>query len=118
LIRLLDDLCTRLRIPRSQIIAHADLAPSRKQDPSRFFPWQQLAEAGFGVWPRAADGPAPVGFDPWMALQAFGYPMDDRAAAVGAFHRRFRGRDDLPADLDAEDTRILHSLLLQQERRP
>lgn len=118
LIRLLDDLCTRLRIPPSQIIAHADLAPSRKQDPSRFFPWQQLAEAGFGVWPRAADGPAPAGFDAWMALQAFGYPMDDRAAAVGAFHRRFRGRDDLPADLDAEDARILHSLLLQQERRP
>ena len=53
-----------------------------------------------------------------MALQAFGYPMDDRAAAVGAFHRRFRGRDDLPADLDAEDARIQHSLLLQQERRP
>ena len=118
LMRLLEDLCTRLRIPPSQIIAHADLAPSRKQDPSRFFPWQQLADAGFGVWPRAADGPAPVGFDPWMALQAFGYPIDDRAAAVGAFHRRFRGRDDLPAELDAEDARILHSLLLQQERRP
>jgi N-acetylmuramoyl-L-alanine amidase len=118
LIRLLEDLCTRLRIPPSQIIAHADLAPSRKQDPSRFFPWQTLAEAGFGVWPRAADGPAPPGFDAWLALQAFGYPMDDRAAAVGAFHRRFRGRDDLSADLDAEDARILHSLLLQQERRP
>lgn len=113
LIRLLEDLCTRLRIPPSQIIAHADLAPARKQDPSRFFPWQQLADAGFGVWPREGDGPAPLGFDPWLALQAFGYPLEDRNAAVAAFHRRFRGRDDLPPQLDAEDARILHSLLLQ-----
>jgi len=113
LIRLLDDLCTRLRIPRTQIIAHADLAPTRKQDPSRFFPWQQLADAGFGVWPRDSDGPAPAGFDAWLALQAFGYSLDDRDAAAGAFHRRFRGRDDLPATLDAEDARILHSLLRQ-----
>lgn len=113
LIVLLQDLTTRLRIPPRQVIGHADLAPSRKQDPSRFFPWQQLAEAGFGVWPRAVDGFPPEGFDAWRALAAFGYPLDDRATAAGAFHRRFRGRDDLPPELDAEDARILHSLLLQ-----
>lgn len=115
LIRLLDDLCTRLGIPRTQIIAHADLAPSRKQDPSRFFPWQQLAAAGFGIWPDPAHGPAPEGFDTWLALQALGYPLDDRAAAARAFHRRFRASDALPAELDAEDARILHSLLLQKQ---
>jgi len=113
LIRLLDDVCTRLDIPRNQIIAHADLAPTRKNDPSRFFPWQQLAEAGFGLWPRQSDGPAPAGFDAMLALQAFGYPLANREAAIGAFHRRFRGRDDLPQVLDQEDARILHSLLLQ-----
>ncbi len=113
LIVLLQDLTTRLRIPPRQVIGHADLAPSRKQDPSRFFPWQQLAEAGFGVWPRAADGLPPQGFDAWQALAAFGYALDDRALAVAAFHRRFRGRDDLPPELDVEDARILHSLLLQ-----
>lgn len=113
LLRLLDDLCTRYNIPRSQVIGHADLAPSRKADPSRFFPWQQLAEAGFGIWPKASDGAVPEGFDRWLALQALGYPMDDRAAAARAFHRRFRGSDTLPAELDAEDARILHSLLQQ-----
>ncbi|MFB3129436.1 MAG: N-acetylmuramoyl-L-alanine amidase, partial [Lysobacteraceae bacterium] len=113
LILLLRDLTTRLNIPPRQVIAHADLAPTRKQDPSRFFPWQQLAEAGFGVWPRAADGAAPEGFDAWNALARFGYPLDNREATVAAFHRRFRGRDDLPMTLDAEDARILHSLLLQ-----
>jgi len=114
LIVLLGDLTKRLGIPPRQVIAHADLAPTRKQDPSRFFPWQQLADAGFGVWPRAEDGLPPAGFDPWLALAAFGYPLDDRAAAVQAFHRRFRARDDLPAELDAEDARILHSILKQQ----
>ncbi|GAB3043840.1 N-acetylmuramoyl-L-alanine amidase [Stenotrophomonas tumulicola] len=117
LIVLLQDLTTRLRIPPSQVIGHADLAPSRKQDPSRYFPWQQLAEAGFGPWPRDSDGLPPPGFDPWQALAGFGYSLEDRAATVGAFHRRFRGRDDLPAELDAEDARILHSLQLQSIAR-
>lgn len=99
LLRLLEDLCTRLRIPRSQVIGHADLAPGRKTDPSRFFPWDRLAAAGF---------------DPWLGLQALGYPPDDPAAAVPAFHRHFRGRDDLGDTPDAEDARILHPLLCQR----
>ena len=76
LIVLLEDLSTRLNIPRHAVIAHADLAPTRKQDPNRFFPWQTLAEAGFGLWPKAEHGPAPEGFDPLLALRAFGYPVD------------------------------------------
>lgn len=115
LITLLEDLCTRLNIPRHAIIAHSDLAPGRKQDPNRFFPWQTLAEAGFGLWPKAEHGPAPEGFDALLALRAFGYPVeaDKPEKAITAFHRRFRGDDTLPAVLDAEDARILHSLLQQ-----
>ena len=115
LVTLLEDLCTRLGIPRHAIIAHSDLAPGRKQDPNRFFPWQTLAEAGFGLWPKAEHGPAPEGFDPLLALRAFGYPVEAAAPekAITAFHRRFRGDDTLPPVLDAEDARILHSLLQQ-----
>lgn len=105
---LLEDLCTRLRIPRTQVIAHADMAPTRKVDPGRLFPWQQLAEAGFGVWPVESDEPLPPGFDPWLAMRLFGYPLEDRAAAVRAFHLRFRGMDS--NTLDDEDLRILHAL--------
>ncbi|MNU03992.1 hypothetical protein D3C72_2482270 [compost metagenome] len=50
-----------------------------------------------------------------MALQALGYSLEDRAAAARAFHRRFRGSDTLPSELDVEDARILHSLLLQKQ---
>lgn len=113
LLHLLEDVTTRLRIPRSQIIGHADLAPTRKRDPSRWFPWEQLAKAGFGIWPKPEHGAPPAGFDAWLGLRALGYPLDDRAAAARAFHRRFRGSDDLGDQLDAEDARILYSLLLQ-----
>jgi len=108
LLLLLDDLCTRLRIPRSQIIGHHDLAPTRKPDPGPLFPWKRLADAGFGRWPAADAPPAPDGFDPWTALRLIGYPLDDRAATVRAFRNHFRGQGG--TELDAEDLRILHAL--------
>jgi N-acetylmuramoyl-L-alanine amidase len=43
-----------------------------------------------------------------MALALVGYTLDDRPAAVRAFHNHFRGMDgDV---LDAEDLRILYNL--------
>ena len=49
-------------------------------------------------------------------MAAIGYPLDDRAAAVRAFHRHYRARDDgddPDASFDAEDLRILHALSAQ-----
>ena len=114
LLRLLDDLCTRLRIPRHAVIAHADLAPTRKTDPGPRFPWRQLAQAGYGLWPDPADGEPPPGFDPWLAMQAIGWPLHDRAAAVRAYRLHYRG--DAATELDAQDLRILHSLAEQARR--
>ena len=113
LLRLLEDLTTRLSIPKTQVIAHADLAPTRKRDPGSLFPWQRLAEAGFGLWPQGELRDPPAGFDPWLAMAAIGYPLQDRAAAVRAFHRHYRGQDDgenPDASFDAEDLRILYAL--------
>ena len=113
LLRLLDDLCERHGIPRSAVIGHADFAPTRKRDPGFRFPWKQLADAGFGLWPDANAGEPPPGFDPWQALRLLGYPLDQddsdhHAATVRAFHRHFRGDEN--DVLDAQDARILHSL--------
>lgn len=108
LLTLLEDLTTRWRIPRSQVIGHSDLAPGRKVDPGPLFPWQRLAEAGFGIWP-AADAPPPSpGFDPMLALRAIGYPLDNPVATIRSYRMRFRG--DTADTLDAEDLRILHAL--------
>ena len=117
LLRLLDDLTTRLGIPKTQVIGHADLAPTRKRDPGALFPWQQLAAAGYGLWPQGALVEPPAGFDPWLAMAAVGYPLGDRAAAVRAFHRHYRGHDDgedPQAAFDAEDLRILYALAQQR----
>ncbi len=109
LLRLLDDLCTRLKIPRTQVIAHADLAPTRKMDPGVMFPWRRLAEAGFGVWP-ADDAPlARDGFDALAALRTVGYDTRDGVAAMRAFRLRFRGIDG--GALDTEDLRRLQALV-------
>lgn len=108
LLVLLEDICTRWRIPRSQVIGHSDMAPTRKVDPGPLFPWKRLAEAGFGVWPAEDSPQPPPGFDPWLALRAIGYPLDDPAATVRAFRHRFRASEG--TELDAEDLRILHAL--------
>lgn len=116
LLRLLNDLTVRWRIPRTQIIGHEDLAPDRKGDPGVLFPWQRLADAGFGLWPKLPLIDPPPGFDPWMALSAIGYPLDHRDAALRAFHRHFRGIDG--DALDTQDLRLLYALSRQLDGEP
>ena len=111
LLRLLEDVCTRLDIPRTQVIAHADMAPTRKSDPSRLFPWDALAAAGFGHWPSVPLGDAPEGFDVMTGLRLLGYPMKEPAAALRAFRRHYRGLDVEHSPPDAMDARILHALV-------
>lgn len=110
LIKLLNDLCMRWDIPRSSIIGHSDLAPTRKVDPSALFPWQSLADAGLGPWVSNAPVAPPEHFDAVLALRAFGYDTRDLPAAIRAFHRHFRGMQG--SELDDEDRKILYDLLL------
>jgi N-acetylmuramoyl-L-alanine amidase len=41
-------------ISADRILAHSDIAPSRKQDPGERFPWGLLSESGIGHWVRPA----------------------------------------------------------------
>lgn len=50
LIKVLALLKKNYGIPAANFIGHSDIAPSRKVDPNPTFPWEQLAEAGFGLW--------------------------------------------------------------------
>ena len=116
LLRLLDDLTTRLNIPKSQVIGHGDLAPGRKIDPGVQFPWKRLADAGYGQWPQGELVDPPAGFDGWMAMRVVGYDIRDRAAALRAFRMHYRGRDDgekLTPEFQPEDLQILYALTRQ-----
>lgn len=115
LLRLLADICKRNGIPREQVIAHADMAPTRKTDPGAQFPWARLAEEGFGRWPRLPLTDPPAGFDPVAALRLLGYSSDDQAAVIRAFHLHYRGIDSQTTVLDNEDARILHALLAKPD---
>ena len=75
LLALLEDLRARHRIPAANVLGHGDVAPGRKVDPSRLFPWQRLAQRGFGLWCDAPAAAAPVGFDALLGLQGLGYDV-------------------------------------------
>lgn len=111
LLVLLEDLCKRLGIPRYQVIAHSDMAPTRKVDPGPLFPWERLAKAGFGRWPVAPLADPPDGFDPRAALRIVGYSIDDYPAALRAFRLHFRGSEDASPELTDEDLRVLYALV-------
>ncbi|KAF0163850.1 MAG: N-acetylmuramoyl-L-alanine amidase [Rhodocyclaceae bacterium] len=113
LLSLLDELRTRYSIPAANYLAHGDVAPERKVDPSRLFPWQRLAAHGFGLWCEMPPPVAPPGFDVMLGLQALGYDIAAPAAARAAFRRHFAASD---ADVElAPDEQALLFCLLQKK---
>ncbi|WP_419868453.1 N-acetylmuramoyl-L-alanine amidase [Chryseobacterium sp. CT-SW4] len=45
------DIVTRYQIPPTNVLGHADIAPTRKQDPGPMFPWKKLYdEYQIGMW--------------------------------------------------------------------
>jgi N-acetylmuramoyl-L-alanine amidase len=90
------------------VLAHSDIAPTRKQDPGEHFPWPAFAEQGIGLWPEAGPCHSPQSFP--ILLDLYGYDVADLAAATDAFHRRFYPeRLSMPAN--TESARRLGQLL-------
>jgi len=89
LLLLLARLKKTYNIPTANFIGHSDIAPGRKTDPSRLFPWQLLAQNGFGYWSDEVLELVPENFDYVSALRIIGYNTANLPAAISAFKLHF-----------------------------
>ncbi len=104
---LLPGIMTRWNIPPEGIIAHSDMAPTRKTDPGRKFDWARLARQGLAIWPEDTKAAGQTEFA--TLATRFGYDITQGEAAVlNALRQRFAPWRDGP--LVAEDLAILMDL--------
>jgi len=110
LLVLLDTLKANYSIPTANFIGHADVAPGRKVDPSVYFPWEQLAGRGFGLWyGDTTTIIVPANFNHLEALRLIGYNIKDTIAAIRSFKLHF-AKDTLSRVLNRTDEKILYEL--------
>ncbi|WP_312298169.1 N-acetylmuramoyl-L-alanine amidase [Chryseobacterium sp.] len=133
---LVKDIVTRYQIPATNVLAHADIAPTRKQDPGPMFPWKKLYDQyQIGMWYDEAakqnyfdlaqtefvtrySDPTFI-FSIQTALQKFGYGMelsgkwdDATKKTIEAFQYHFRPQN-YDGVMDAETWAILQALNLK-----
>ncbi len=120
-----DILARNPEITPTRVLAHSDIAPSRKQDPGPRFPWQWLARQGVGAWYDEA-----VLLKYWQGLQAlpqvemvqralrrYGYAIaitgvwdQPSRDVLSAFQRHFVP-NRVSGELDIETVAVLWALL-------
>ncbi len=114
LLRLLEALKKTYAIPTANFIGHADIAPSRKVDPSFYFPWKNLADRGFGYWYNdTTNVQITQPFNNLQALRIIGYDTRDSIAAVRAFKLHFL--QDTTIGMTDAATKVLYSLYKKYE---
>ena len=129
-IRLCRDICERHGIRPEHVLAHSDIAPTRKTDPGHNFPWRLLHEAGVGHWvepgpvrggrflARGEQGQPVEALQSMLALYGYGIEITgvfdaETETVVKAFQRHFRPHNvDGVADVSTIDTlyRLIFSL--------
>jgi len=115
LLLLLGNLKKAYAIPVANFIGHADIAPTRKNDPNVHFPWKRLADSGYGYWWSDTTGVAvPQTFNGMQALRIIGYDIKDSAAAVQTFNRKYLQQEG-NAVLTEDDRKILFTLYRKYE---
>jgi N-acetylmuramoyl-L-alanine amidase len=113
LVALLTRLIKDYNIPTNNIIAHSDIAPSRKADPSAFFPWKNLAALGFGFWPEDQLEKAPDYFNVEQALRIIGYNAQNLSSAIKAFKLHYI-QTEVDDTLDEKTINTIYSIYKKQ----
>jgi N-acetylmuramoyl-L-alanine amidase len=97
-------------IPTANFIGHADIAPKRKNDPNKFFPWQLLAKNNFGNWYDTANIKVPENFNALQALRIIGYDTRDSLAAIKAFKLHFV-QNEVNTKITEDDKKVIFDLI-------
>ncbi len=110
LIKLLDYLKVQYTIPQGNFIAHSDIAPGRKSDPSKYFPWKRLADSGFGYWYDTYNLQTPTAdFNALLALRVIGFDINNQANAIKAFKLHYI-QNDTSTSLTDYDKKVLYNV--------
>ena len=114
LLALLTKLKKDYNIPTQNIIGHSDIAPTRKKDPSAFFPWKLLALNGFGIWTDDVLEPAPTDFNAEQGLRIIGYNTKNLPAAITAFKLHYI-QSEVNSVLDEKTKNTIYNIYKKQE---
>lgn len=122
------DIIRRYQIPPENVLGHSDIAPLRKKDPGKLFPWEKLARLGIGAWPDETTVQKYLAGRPKYAetsllilqqtLKKYGYddmPLsgqwdDESKKIITAFQMHFRPAD-ISGRADAETDALAKALL-------
>ncbi|MGE9550166.1 N-acetylmuramoyl-L-alanine amidase [Erwinia amylovora] len=121
------DIIDRYQIAPDNVVGHSDIAPLRKQDPGKLFPWARLAAIGVGAWPdqltvnkylagRSPSAPADISVIQAL-LKQYGYDQIPQSGildegtrkTIAAFQMHFR-QADIRGNADAETEAIARAL--------
>jgi N-acetylmuramoyl-L-alanine amidase len=125
-IALARDIGARCAIAPERILAHSDIAPSRKRDPGEHFPWEALWRAGIGHWTppppadpdplfaHAEEGPPVRALQAMLALYGYGVELTgvydhQTRIVVAAFQRHFRP-ERVDGETDSSTIQTLRAL--------
>lgn len=95
LIALIKLLKQKYKISNEKILGHSDIAPLRKIDPGKFFPWEALNEYSIGLWANVSPNKSKLTKTEYKNLLAnlgrIGYQYFNSAKenklVIDAFHR-------------------------------
>ena len=100
LIKLIKFLIKKFQIDSHNILGHSDIAPLRKIDPGKFFPWKELNESNLGLWAKCKKINKKLNPNEYNLLiknlKIIGYPnleirkkKSDNFKIINAFHRHY-----------------------------
>ena len=95
LIDLITFLKKKYNIKNNRILGHSDIAPLRKIDPGKFFPWEELDKFSLGIWVKTKKDDTKLNKDEYLKflinLKKIGYGYFsnkiNNKKVIDSFHR-------------------------------